>query len=47
MERMLDVSFTDPRLNMPEYKITMHTSNIKGAGTDAKVFINMVSSSPL
>ena len=39
VEKRLHVSFTDPRANMPVYTITTHTSNIKNAGTDAKVCV--------
>jgi len=37
VEKLLHVSFTDPRASMPVYTITTHTSNMKNAGTDAKV----------
>ncbi|KAG1662011.1 hypothetical protein FOA52_009500 [Chlamydomonas sp. UWO 241] len=41
MECLLEVSHTDPRLNMPEYKIIVHTSAIPGAGTDANVSLDI------
>ena len=42
LEKILPVSFTDPRLNMPTYTVTIHTSNLSGAGTDANVSMNLV-----
>ena len=44
IEKKLHVSFTDPRSTMPFYTITTHTSNIKNAGTDARVSINLFGS---
>lgn len=41
LEKVLHATYTDPRLNMPTYTVTVHTSNIRGAGTDARVHINL------
>jgi hypothetical protein len=41
LEKLLHASYSDPRLNMPTYTVTVHTSNIRGAGTDARVHINL------
>ena len=42
-EKTLVASLTDPHLNLTTYSFTVHTSDIPGAGTDAKVLLNLVS----
>lgn len=44
LEKLLNASLTDPRDALTVYSVTTYTSNIKGAGTDANVFINMFGS---
>eukprot|EP00798_Chlamydomonas_sp_ICE-L_P013675 gene13675-19563_t len=41
VEKTMPASLTDPRLNLTTYKFTVHTSDISGAGTDAKVLLNL------
>ena len=40
-ETMLEGSRTDPRAAMHSYKVTVITSDIRNAGTDADVFIDI------
>ncbi|KAG2432966.1 hypothetical protein HXX76_008694 [Chlamydomonas incerta] len=41
VEKILFASDTDPRANLVTYSVTVHTSDIKGAGTDANVCLEM------
>ncbi|GIL93966.1 hypothetical protein Vretimale_245 [Volvox reticuliferus] len=41
LERILQASDTDPRASLVKYTVTTHTSDIKGAGTDANVCMEM------
>ncbi|KAG2499991.1 hypothetical protein HYH03_002273 [Edaphochlamys debaryana] len=41
IERVLLVALKDPKAGKAQYKITVHTSDIKFAGTDANVFIEV------
>lgn len=41
MDITLQGSRTDPRQPMHNYKVTVITSDIRNAGTDADVFINI------
>ena len=38
---MLEASRTDPRPGMHDYKVTVVTSDIRNAGTNADVYIDM------
>lgn len=40
-ERILPVAPFDPKSGKAQYKITVHTSDIKYAGTDANVYIEV------
>lgn len=44
LEKLLTASLTDPRANLLTYTIIAHTSDIKGAGTDASVFVELFGS---
>lgn len=41
IERVLPVAPRDPKSAKAQYKVTVHTSDIKFAGTDANVFIDI------
>ncbi len=41
VEKILFASDTDPRDSLVTYTVTTHTSDIKGAGTDANVCVEM------
>lgn len=41
LERTLQASDTDPRASLVTYTLTVHTSDVKGAGTDANVCCEM------
>ena len=41
METMLEGSKTDPRPPLHNYKVTVITSDIRNAGTDADIFIDI------
>lgn len=44
MEKVLKASLTDPRANLLTYTLIAHTSDIKGAGTDASVYVELFGS---
>ncbi len=41
IRRRLPVTFRDPRAFKSQYRVTVTTSDIRGAGTDADVFIQL------